>query len=180
MIPFKLNKKNHRRGANLVEASLFGLIAVGLISAAYVTYSTVSESNKAQATAQQFTKIHGIIKEAHSSASTYGGGNLASFLQNHGFPLNEVSSAPTPVLKSPTGSALFVQGEINNFIVEYKLLKSKPECEAILKTAFKVDGVYQVFMMKTNHTEASVTPAIMNKMCNDNTELATGIKIYSN
>ena len=173
-------RKNNRRGANLVEASLFGLIAVGLISAAYVTYRSVSANNKAQATSQQLTKIHGIIKEAHSSVGSYGTiTNLATFLQNRDFPLNQVSNGARPVLKSPTGSTFKVTGANTQFKISYKLLKSKSECEALFSTAFMLDGVDSIFVERGTRFKEDINPAFISATCNKKSNLIDGIEITS-
>ena len=163
-------KKMSRRGADLVQTSLYGIIAVGIIAAAYVSFNSINTNNKAQASAQQFLRMHSIIQQAHASTGDYGTGNLSSFLIGHGFPESEVSSATPPLLMSPLGTPFTLFGEKNSEMRFRYTGLAIVECEEISNTFLNLNGALKIHGSGKSTPLSDVTPSYINDIC-DNVKL---------
>ncbi len=130
------------RGATLVEAVLFTVIALGLVTGGVVLFEQASNSSKTNETIRMLTSLQSQVRALHQTQASFGTTDMASLLiASNAVPsalqTDTNSDGNKDTIISPTGGKVTVTGATANFTVEVEDL-SVDICSRI--TAFDANG----------------------------------------
>ena len=110
------------RGATLIEAVLFTVIALGLVSGGVVLYEQASKSSRSNETVRMLTSLQSQVRALFQSQSNFGTANMAAVLiaanaVPTSFQKDTDSDGDNDAIVSPFGSTVTVTGATANFTV---------------------------------------------------------------
>ncbi|MCY4005267.1 MAG: type 4 pilus major pilin [Rhodobacteraceae bacterium] len=118
-------QRRHRaeRGATLIEAVLFTVIALGLVTGGVVLYEQATKSARTNETVRMLTSLQSQVRALFQSQASFGTADLASVLiaanaMPSAFQKDSNSDGDNDALVSPFGSDVTVTGATSSFTVE--------------------------------------------------------------
>ncbi len=118
-----MHHKSAERGATLIEAVLFTVIALGIISGGVVLYEQASRSSRTNETVRMLTSLQSQVRALFQSQSNFGTSDMASVLiaanaVPSSLQKDSNSDGDNDSLVSPFGTTVTVTGARQNFTVE--------------------------------------------------------------
>ncbi len=116
------NRHAGERGATLIEAVLFTVIALSLVSGGVVLYEQASKSSRTNETVRMLTSLQSQVRALFQSQSNFGTADLATILiaanaVPSSFQRDSDNDGDNDELVSPFASAVTVTGATGNFTV---------------------------------------------------------------
>ena len=118
-----MRHKSAERGATLIEAVLFTVIALGIISGGVVLYEQASRSSRTNETVRMLTSLQSQVRALFQSQSNFGTSDLASVLiaanaVPSSLQKDSNSDGDNDSIVSPFGTTVTVTGATQNFTVK--------------------------------------------------------------